>query len=413
MRRYLGRGVTAPPSFTLKVPSSGHRLGQLETLRGLAALAVVGQHITGAFNNEPAIWMVGSPFFVFINGYAAVVFFFVLSGYVLTIGGLHIADFRPILLGAIKRWPRLAGPVLLAVLFSWLLWQLGLFRHIEGAQVTGSIWLANFADGSPLPPELLTLGSALRQGSWATFLTGEHFYDSSLWTMQIEFFGSFIVFALAAGLILLHRHRGLQILLLATAAPVMHFFSPFYLAFWVGLALAWLDWIFDFKIPMAFGLILSAVGLYGLGYRASIDAYHWVPPVHKVYVNIIAAALLLFAATRCERIRRCLDVPLGRLLGRYSFPIYLLHVLILMSLGMLTFLLLLNVVGYGVAVAISLLSTILGTLAMAHLLATFEVWWIPIVHRAADWTLSAMASTPNSRQSPAAAMYSVDPHRGQ
>ena len=101
--------------------------------------------------------------------------------------------------------------------------------------------------------------------------------------MQIEFFGSFIVFALAAGLILLHRRRGLQILLLAAAAPMMHFFSPFYLAFWVGLALAWLDSIFDFRIPVVFGVILSAVGLYGLGYVASIDAYRWVPPVDKVY----------------------------------------------------------------------------------------------------------------------------------
>src|SRR4029450_13705579 len=95
------------------------------------------------------------------------------------------------------------------------------------------------------------------------------------------------------------------------------------------------------------------------------------------------AALLLFAATRCDWIMRCLDVQLGRLLGRYSFPIYLLHVLILMSLGMMVFLLLFDVMGREIAIAISILTTILGTLVVAHLLTKFERWWIPSVHRAA------------------------------
>jgi len=184
-------------------------------------------------------------------------------------------------------------------------------------------------------------------------------------------------------LILLRRRWGLQALLLATVAPVLHFFSPFYLAFWAGLALAWLDSIFEFRIPVALGLILSAVGIYGLGYVESVGAYHWLPQVNTVSVHAFAAAVLLFAVTRCELMTRCLDVPLGRLLGRYSFPIYLLHVLILMSLGMLVFLLLFDVTGRGIAMAISILSTVLGTLAVAHLLAKFEQWWIRSVHHAA------------------------------
>src|SRR5262245_45346755 len=106
-------------------PGHGHRLGHLETLRGLAALIVFAYHTTAAFD-EPAIRMgvggqhwFGSPLFVLVNGGAAILLFFVLSGYVLTIGALRTANLQPILLGAIKRWPRLAGPVLLAVLFSW------------------------------------------------------------------------------------------------------------------------------------------------------------------------------------------------------------------------------------------------------------------------------------------------------
>ena len=124
---------------------------------------------------------------------------------------------------------------------------------------------------------------------------------------------------------------------------------------------------------MALGVILLIVGLYGLG--------HAGPPDNTVvYVHSAAAALLLIAATSCARVRTCLDVPLGRLLGQYSFAIYLLHVLILMSLGMLTFLLLLNLMGHQIAVTISILTTILGTLAVSYLMVRFELWWLPVVH---------------------------------
>jgi peptidoglycan/LPS O-acetylase OafA/YrhL len=384
--------------------AGGYRLGHLETMRGLAALVVFTHHIIFAFNPLYEDQWSGSPLFVLFNGKAAVVFFFILSGYVLTIGALRTASLRPILHGAIKRWPRLAGPVLLAVLLSWSFWQLGLFRHVEAAQVTGSEWLENFAHGSPPPYDLLTFGSALREGSWGVFLTGKSFYDSVLWTMRIELFGSFMVFGLAAALILLRRRPSLQILLLAAAAPVVHSFSPFFLAFWLGIALAWLDSILEFRTPVALGVTLTAVGLYGLGYDSSIEAYLWIPPGSNVYVHSAAAALLLFAATSCKPIRTCLDVPLGRLLGRYSFSLYLLHLLILMSLGMLTFLLVLELVGLRIAVVISILATIFGTVAASHLLVRFELWWITVVNRAAGTLIQSaitrFAPTRGSREVP-------------
>ena len=92
-------------------------------MRGLAALIVFTYHIALAFKSPVLQQWSGSPLYVLVNADAAITFFFVLSAYVLTIRALQRADLRAILLGAIKRWPRLAGPVLLVVLFSWLLWQ--------------------------------------------------------------------------------------------------------------------------------------------------------------------------------------------------------------------------------------------------------------------------------------------------
>src|SRR5262245_41871851 len=76
---------------TGKASLPGHRLGHLETLRGLAALIVFAGHTVIAFNQPAFRQWVGSPLLVFVNGGAAVSFFFVLSGYVLTIGALRTA----------------------------------------------------------------------------------------------------------------------------------------------------------------------------------------------------------------------------------------------------------------------------------------------------------------------------------
>ena len=73
--------------------------------------------------------------------------FFVLSGFVLTRRFLLEGDHQIILRGAIKRWPRLAGPALAAALTSWCLFKLGAYRFKEGGAITGSEWLSFFAYG--------------------------------------------------------------------------------------------------------------------------------------------------------------------------------------------------------------------------------------------------------------------------
>jgi peptidoglycan/LPS O-acetylase OafA/YrhL len=126
----------------------------LEALRGFASLSVLLWHIllgffpakAGIFPNFPKAEAVNtSVFFGLINGTSAVVFFFVLSGFVLTRSALVQGDAAPLFRNAIKRWPRLALPVLIAVLGSWLLFSLDLYSFAEAGAVTRSPWLSRFA----------------------------------------------------------------------------------------------------------------------------------------------------------------------------------------------------------------------------------------------------------------------------
>src|ERR1700728_2842757 len=101
----------------------------LEALRGLAAIAVLLWHSmlgffpqwSGIFPDRwpPEAALSGQVWYGLIYGTAAVTLFFVLSGFVLTRRFLMNGDQQIILRGAIKRWPRLAGPVLVTVLASW------------------------------------------------------------------------------------------------------------------------------------------------------------------------------------------------------------------------------------------------------------------------------------------------------
>jgi hypothetical protein len=47
----------------------------------------------------------------------------------------------------------------------------------------------------------------VREGSIRTFLSCDHAYDSFIWTTQLEFYGSFLAFALAIAMTCCATHR--------------------------------------------------------------------------------------------------------------------------------------------------------------------------------------------------------------
>src|SRR3954453_4043897 len=114
------------------------RLIELEAVRGIASVLVLVHHSLLGFAPSlhglvapPGPWsLFGTPFFAFIDGSAAVVVFFVLSGFVLTYRAIGHDDPKPLLTGALKRWPRLALPVLISTTIGGLLAALDLYWNV-------------------------------------------------------------------------------------------------------------------------------------------------------------------------------------------------------------------------------------------------------------------------------------------
>src|SRR5688572_6272685 len=109
------------------MPKAGpNKLMELEALRGIAAAVVLLHHflifvaprLHGRNFPDDPIALVRTPLYALVNGSAAVTVFFVLSGFVLTIRAMEQRDWKQILVGVVKRWPRLVPLVVVVNILS-------------------------------------------------------------------------------------------------------------------------------------------------------------------------------------------------------------------------------------------------------------------------------------------------------
>jgi peptidoglycan/LPS O-acetylase OafA/YrhL len=350
----------------------------LEAIRGVAALVVVVWHVClGFFPQSISSWQ-ATPLFVFMNGNAAVQLFFVLSGYVLTRRYFESGDNRILLKGAAKRWPRLMGPVLLVVLASYLLFKLDLYQFKQAGAVSGSRWLVQFASTYDVKMPI-QFWDALGQGAFLTFFRGDFYYDTSLWTMHPEVIGSFIAFGFAP--ILFEAKKSsllLTIVLIAIPAVLAGYASLIafipdasLVAFPIGVGLAALL-PRGVSIPSKIGCPALLMALYFLGFSGAptgIYAVFHYPILMKHFsdMHVIGAAILIAVIATCPPIRRVFSGPISRFLGELSFPVHLVHILIICSIGSAIYL---WVGAFPAALAAFVFSILVSLPLMA-----FNKWW--------------------------------------
>ena len=92
------------------------RFASLDSLRGIAALGVVITHVLQY--GFPALALNHTPLRMLVNGRCFVIFFFVLSGFVLSIGLLRTDGMREYPLYLLRRFARIYLPYLAAGLIA-------------------------------------------------------------------------------------------------------------------------------------------------------------------------------------------------------------------------------------------------------------------------------------------------------
>lgn len=324
--------------------------------------------------------MIGQPYFVFFNGTGAVGFFFALSGFVLCWSYFNREDPGKLLIAFLKRYPRLAGVVTLTTVLSWALFKLGLYNFDAAAKVSGSPWLASFAYAGWSPEFEPSFVRACFEGVTTFFLGGAH-YNSSLWTMKHEFFGSMLVYLLAPFIatVLAYRFRVYAVLILSVSALC---YTEYMFPFVAGAFLSSYLARKNAAIPMYTSLLMIGAGLYLLGYAIPVKAYSWVSllpgaRLHQTVLHTLGALAIIFATMANRTVFDRLGGKFFAFMGQLSFPLYLVHVLVICSLSSWVYLHMTSS-GYDPTATLMVVFgvTAVGSIVASLPLAIFDIWWV-------------------------------------
>lgn len=326
----------------------------LDGLRGFAAFIVVVAHgiiafdfalYTGEIKNSLTTWDIfvsGAPLLLPMAGNLSVCIFFALSGYVLS------QSFSTTSLGVIalllKRYIRFTLPILAACLISYTLLVNGSMENHQLAAISKSNWLADQMQQAPSFKQALKEGLYLSLTGDVPFSTS---YDSSLWTMSIEFCGSVILICIfklpEISMSCPEKRRRFQIFLL-TALGGLGFLS--YIGLFAFGAMLNLTRIHR-KISSRLSVFLLGLGFFlgSIPYSSApwdivrpfidwqLPIVRWIPYAHSSisFCHSIGAILILIATDSLFLLRRMLSNPFFQFLGQISFPLYLIHIPLLMS----------------------------------------------------------------------------------
>ena len=375
------------------------KLIPLEAMRGLAAIIVLIHHVLLGFapyisgllpQARNANSFVGEWYFFLFNGTSSVTFFFTLSGFVLCWSYFNSGDKSNLLKAFFKRWPRLAGLVLITTLSSHLIFKLGLYYYEPASLISKSTWLLNF--GCPAP--YCTNGWAIRfepsfidaftQGL-TTFFTGSFSYNTNLWTMKLEFIGSIAVFLIAAFISLILSFNYLvtaSIIFLIWALSVNPYLVPFIAGIFLSAILA------KYKTRVGFysALAQMIIRVYLLSYLIPEKDFAWVALIQypslianniRIIINTIASVLIIFSIMTNDFIFNKLNGKLFSFLGKLSFPLYLVHTLVICSISSFSFITM-HQYGYTdeLVLIITFLITLLSSIIISLPLIYVDSFWL-------------------------------------
>lgn len=307
------------------IPENSQRFRELDSMRGLAALVVLLGHFTLMFYPAlrfPFTWKT-APLHPFLDGRASVIFFFLLSGFVLTL-------------------PYLRGKALSYKLFVWRR-----VLRIYGPYVVALV----------LAVGACALWHGQVKGLWAVWTTpvtvksvadhvafiGDydfHRYNPVFWSLVHEMRISLIfpILMILVGRLKTWKTLCLGVVLstvgLHPSAP--KFFETFeYISvFLVGILLAtnlaaiskWYKAITGWRKVL---LLLSACVLYGWGTQIVEVGPLW----HLGVMPIVAGAVvLLVASLNSPGASRILKSPIPTFLGKISYSLYLVHATVLFAM---------------------------------------------------------------------------------
>lgn len=308
------------------------RISELDSLRGLAALTVLFGHILSTFPPLPKFLMY-SPLRIFWAAHEAVILFFMLSGFVLTLPFLKV---RKINYGLylVKRILRIYVPYIVAIFVSLLLMKLSQ----RGTKIDIR-WIQNFWQNDfsflDLINHLLPLSN---------FNTDA--LDPVIWSLVHEIRISIIFPFLVLLVLRLKWYQSLLSAIIFSVIGVIIAFSGFdvsqgylnsyaytihYVAFFIAGSLLAINkniitkWFNKFNLKVQISILVLGVCIYtlqnGLGYFVEIGGNLFI----REWFISIGAGVLIIVTISANWVSILLSKEPIKFLGKISYSLYLYH----------------------------------------------------------------------------------------
>jgi peptidoglycan/LPS O-acetylase OafA/YrhL len=359
------------------------RQSHLDAIRGIAGLVIVLLHFLAAFypysifGSQASYQQQSSwedlafipPFGLFVAGRPAVCLFFILSGYVLSFSHLGQPGRTAKLIAAIMTRPiRLGGLMWFTMIAAALIWYLDGFHNASVAALSNSKPWFIYPWLGPFQPEQFFIDLFT-----ASFSRGLY-YNAPLWTIEIELYGSIMVYLF---LLLVGKFKYRWVLCLAL---IVIFRTSLYQGFWLGLLIA--DLVKHQHLRASTN-VWPPLLLFGLAtffacnqyfvtqeFRASNTIYGFLPSDQGFDTGYpMLAALLLFLSLKISlQFQRGLTLPLLQYFGRISYALYVIHFIVLGSLASWMFLTLNQYFPYGYTFIVVFVSNVMVIVGLSHIL---------------------------------------------
>ncbi len=301
---------------------SAPRLYEIDGIRGWAALVVLMSHLTyetfGAVRSE-----FQSPILrTLLDGNLAVYVFFALSGDALSLCYTRLdgRGIEPKMI--VKRYFRLAGPIVFSCIVVYLLMKLGLTYNKTAASIVHSgDWLGGFLSFDP------SLLHAIKTGLIGVFASGylDLSYNPFMWPMAPELAGSFLVFSL--GIVYPKVKR--PTVILAVLAVYLGILGSLYALFLFGILLGRLRaaGLFARLQTLRYNGILTAgaiVAILVLDTTARAKFLGLDP-------QILVASGAVWTIYSSKALTSLMRTRLSRFVGKISFPVYFMQFSVIVS----------------------------------------------------------------------------------
>lgn len=344
----------------------------IEGLRGLAMSMVVLNHFAAAFypalvfgekalqHNSFELIIYKTPLNIFFSGIFALSVFFLLSGYILSFKFFKFHKREPIIPSMVRRYIRLAIPTLISILIAYVLLSSHLFKNLSVSSITGStIWFANFWNFKA------DLYNALIEGIFMTSIfIGNSTYNPVLWMMAYELAGSFLVYFVLE----IFKHTKRRVIIYLLLLIFTFIWKGYLMGFILGILICNLEYSSTINFSryknkfLGVALLLGAV-LFGsfpiASTKDTIYEFIQIPMLNGsreiILAQTIAACLMFIAIKNLIILKKILELPFFRFLGRISFSVFFLHLIIIGSFSSNLFSILIGYLNYNQSVLITFL----------------------------------------------------------